>query len=94
MTGMLAGPDCAIAVLFSVIAVLRAHAAGPSFIASEVDAPATTGTAWALLLLFIVVVNAGTLAAETLWQRTVERAWNAACSRRRWQHLQRTPIQL
>jgi hypothetical protein len=86
MTGMLAGPDCAIAVLFSVIAVFRAHAAGPSVIASEVDAPATAGTAWVLLLLLIVVLNAGTLAAETLWQSTVERAWNTACAKRRCQH--------
>ena len=83
MTGMLAGPDCAVAVLFSIIAVLRAGAAGPSVIASEVDAPATGGTAWVLLLLLFVVLNAGTLAAEAVWQRTVERGWNAACARRR-----------
>jgi hypothetical protein len=82
MTGMLAGPDCAVAVLFAALAVLRARAAAPSAIAPEADAPATGVTAWLLLALLWVGLNAGALAAEALWQRTVERAWNAACARR------------
>ena len=47
------------------------------------DAPGIGAGAWLLLALLWVGVNAAALAAEALWQRTVERAWNAACARRR-----------
>ena len=83
MTGMLAGPDCAAAVLFAALAVLRARAVGSAPVHSSVDAPGIGAGAWLLLALLWVGVNAAALAAEALWQRTVERAWNAACARRR-----------
>lgn len=83
MTGMLAGPDCAVAVLFAALAVLRARAAGTAPVHPSAEPPATGVAAWLLLALLWVGLNAGALAAEALWQRTVERAWNAACARRR-----------
>ena len=80
MTGMLAGPDCAAAVLFAALAVLRARAAGTAPAEAQAEPhPA----AWVLLVLLWVGLNAGALAAEALWQRTVEHTWNAACARRR-----------
>lgn len=83
MTGMLAGPDCAAVVLFAVLAVLRARAVGSALVRAEADAPSTGPAHWLLLALLCVGVNAAALAAEALWERTVERAWNAACARRR-----------
>ena len=83
MTGMLAGPDCAAAVLFVAVAVLRARAVGSAPVHSCVDAPGTGAGVWLLLALLCVGVNAAALGAEALWQRTVERTWNAACARRR-----------
>ena len=83
MTGMLAGPDCAVAVLFAAVAVLRARAAGTAAVHPSPEPPGAGVAAWLLLALLWVGLNAGALAAEALWQRTVERAWNAACARRR-----------
>lgn len=84
MTGMLLGPDCAAAVLLGALAVLRARAAGTTPAESEAEPHAPAGrTAWVLLALLWIGLNAGALAAEALWQRTVEHAWNAACARRR-----------
>ena len=83
MTGMLAGPDCAAAMLFAALAMLRARAAGSAAVDPRPEAPATGGTAWLLLALLFVGMNAGALAVEALWQHTVERAWNAACAQRR-----------
>jgi hypothetical protein len=87
MTGMLAGPDCAAAVLFAAFAVLRARAAGTAAVHSSADAPGTGAAAWLLLALLCVGVNVAALGAEALWQRTVERAWNAACARRQFERV-------
>ena len=78
MTGMLAGPDAAAAaVLCAAVAALGARAEPGA------DAPPPAWSAYALLALLCVLVNTGALAAEAVWQRTVERAWNEACARRR-----------
>lgn len=88
MTGMLAGPDAGVAcVLCVAFTAFFSRASGaPGALGAEgaerTDAVAALRAGWdayVLLALACLALNFAAIAAEELWQRTVERSWNEAC---------------